>query len=43
MKDKIPEWISSLPFPQHWLGYLTLKVIIALIAIAVAFGMYGWR
>jgi len=43
MQDKLPEWISSLPFPRHWLGYLTLKVIIVLAAILIATGVYGLR
>lgn len=43
MEEKRPEWISSLPFPRRWLGYMTLKVIIALLAIVIAAGLYGMR
>lgn len=27
-------WINSLPFPKHWLGYIALKFIV------LAFGTY---
>jgi hypothetical protein len=32
--DSEKDWINSLPFPKHWLGYIAIKLIV------LAFGAY---
>jgi hypothetical protein len=34
-------WRTDLPFPQHWLGYLALKIIIILVAALVVLHFSG--
>jgi hypothetical protein len=26
-------WLDDLPFPKHWLGYISLKIIVLALAI----------
>ena len=32
---------KDLPFPRHWKGYVAIKFIILILAIAVAFHLAG--
>jgi hypothetical protein len=34
-------WRTDLPFPQHWVGYLALKIIIILVAALVVLHFSG--
>ncbi len=35
------EWKKSLPFPAHWLSYLSFKVIVLVLAAIVALRLSG--
>jgi len=39
--DGKKSWRDSLPFPQHWLGYVALKVIVVGLAVYVALRWIG--
>ena len=32
---------KDLPFPRRWIGYVAIKVIILILAVAVAFHLAG--
>ena len=34
-------WLDNLPFPKHWLAYLTLKVIVLALAIYLVLRLSG--
>lgn len=38
---KEPTWISSLPFPRHWLYYIALKLVVLAIVVYVVLRNYG--
>ncbi len=35
------DWKKSLPFPAHWMGYLSFKLIVLLLAALVALSLAG--
>ena len=39
MKDPINK--KDLPFPSHWKGYVAIKFIVLVLAIALAFHLAG--
>lgn len=32
---------NDLPFPKRWLGYIAIKLVVLLVAVAVATKYYG--
>ncbi len=39
--DGKKSWHDNLPFPKHWLGYITLKIIVLALAIYVVLRWNG--
>jgi len=35
------DWKKSLPFPAHWLSYLSFKVLVLAVAAVVALHLLG--
>jgi hypothetical protein len=35
------DWKKSLPFPAHWLSYLTFKLLVLALASAIALHFLG--
>jgi hypothetical protein len=35
------DWKKSLPFPAHWLSYLSFKLLVLAVAAAVALHLLG--
>ena len=35
------DWKKSLPFPAHWLSYLTFKLLVLVLASAIALHLLG--
>jgi uncharacterized protein involved in cysteine biosynthesis len=35
------EWKKSLPFPAHWLSYLSFKLVVLALAVLVALRLSG--
>ena len=40
--DKEKDWRDSLPFPAHWLSYLTFKLLVLALASAIAMHLLGF-
>ena len=39
--DGKKSWHDNLPFPKHWLGYVTLKIIVVALAVYVVLRWNG--
>ncbi len=35
------DWKKSLPFPAHWLSYLSFKLLVLALATAIALHLFG--